>query len=178
VRGGAATTASVTVFFWGVLGLVWGLLSRTLPAASTEDWLSGNSELPWWPSAPLFGLCVWSALILLTVGEALRRRSWSIFLSGGVAAFSTAIVAGAVGHALVPLLDSGFRPLFEPIVGKWAAGGWAILGGLTGATYGTLRRLRDVFSTRLVQILAGWFFFLVIMAAMLWTMRAVATHAL
>ena len=174
VRYHASGSAAMAVFFWGSLGMIWGLLTRSLPTASTHDWMNGGSELLWWPAAPLFGFCLWCALILLTIGEATRRRSWSLFLSGSVAAFSTALVAAAAGNALLPLLDSGLKPILEPIVGHWAGGGWAILGGALGAIYGTVRRARDIFSPRLSQLLSGWFFFLLTLAVMLWSMRAVA----
>ena len=42
------------------------------------------------------------------------------------------------------------------LVQSWAGGGWMFAGTIAGAIYGTLRRSRDVLTTRIWQVLAGW----------------------
>jgi serine/threonine protein kinase len=162
VRTSTSFTASVTVMSWGVLGMIGGQLLRALPLAHIAggaEWLSMASQ----PGSPttsvLFGVVLWVILLLLTLGEATRRKSWALFFSGGAMALPAAILCGAMAGPLLIAGDAALHPLMEPVVSNMAASGWMIAGGIVGASYGTLRRLQDVFSTRLLQVLFGWLFF-------------------
>ena len=161
----APSLASVTVFSWGVLGMLTGLSLRWLPmvpggSLSGGPWLDGDAVLPRAPlTCLLFGGVLWMVLLVLTVGEATRRRSWAFLLSGATAALPVALIAALAANLLLVGGDLALRPAMSDLVRSWAAGGWLVLGGIAGAAYGTLRRLNDLFSRRFLQILLGWLFF-------------------
>jgi hypothetical protein len=59
------------------------------------------------------------------------------------------------------------------LVQNWATGGWMFVGGFIGAGYGTLRRWRDLLTTRVVQIVAGWMFAIFILFVLLSSVRLI-----
>jgi hypothetical protein len=150
----------LTVVFWSILGMIGGLQLRTAPFADTSpahwDWLGANSQLPWNPIAPLFGLVLWAILVVFVTGEATRQKSCMFFMSFGAFSALLAFLCGLIGNDLIVATDLLLQPLLEPLVHRWAAGGWMFTGGFLGAVYGTLRRWPDLFSARLLQIVFGW----------------------
>lgn len=174
VQGPASYAASIAVMGWGVLGMVCGLLLRGLPLAGQgQTWLKGDPPF----ANPLmsslfFGLTVWGVLLLLTISEALRRKSWAFLLSAGSLSLPLALLCGAMAGPILIAGDLALRPVMEPLTHSWAAGAWLTAGGLAGAAYGTLRRLTDVFSTRLPQVLVGWLFFSLTLWGVLWVVRS------
>jgi hypothetical protein len=174
VAGAASFAASVTVMLWGVLGMLSGQLLRALPSSQqfagsgeAQEWLtSTHAEAQnfalglHWQSQLVFGLAVWMVLLVLTGGEATRRKSWALLLLAPVPAAVFALLCGIFTGPLLMLGDTSLQ-LFEWLSPHWAAGGWMIAGGILGASYGTLRRLDDVFSRRLKQVLVGWLFFMI-----------------
>jgi serine/threonine protein kinase len=154
-----------SVVLWSLLGMLSGLMLRTLPFAHEasgrgHDWLSSSFDFgafdQRWAVSILFGFAMWASLMLLIVGEATRKKSCGIFLSGTLAAGSLAIVALTAAPQIIVAGDEALRPLTHDLVQSWAGGGWMSCGAIAGAIYGTLRRSRDVFTTRLWQIAAGW----------------------
>jgi hypothetical protein len=79
-----------------------------------------------------------------------------LFFSAGTASLPVAVLCGAFALQLLIAGDTALRALMPPMIQSWAAGGWMIAGALLGASYGTLRRLDDVFSARLLSVLLGW----------------------
>ena len=175
VQGPASFAASITVMGWGLLGMVCGLLLRGLPLAGQirgQAWLTRDPDF----NSPLmsslfFGLTVWGVLLLLTISESLRRKSWAFLLSAGSLSLPLALLCGAMAGPILIAGDLALRPIMSPLTHSWAAGAWLTAGGLAGAAYGTLRRLTDVFSARLPQILVGWLFFSVTLWGVLWIVR-------
>lgn len=156
---------AITIVFWALLGMLSGQVLRTVPFIHSSgtrgwQWLSANSSFGTWDERTaislLFGVSLWSVLMLLIVGEATRRRSCGMFLSGGLAASTLAFFGAAAGPQMLIAGDLALRPYMWELVHNWATGGWMFVGGLLGAGYGTLRRWKDLFTTRVVQIIAGW----------------------
>ncbi|HVF85142.1 MAG TPA: hypothetical protein VM821_04110, partial [Abditibacteriaceae bacterium] len=167
--------ATVAVFLWGILGMLCGFVLRALPLShqvNGQKWLSGNSQVEWWPSAPLFGLAMSGVMFALLIGEATRRRSWWVFFAALVPTFLFSLMCAAAGNVLTIAGDRVLEPLFSPLVGHWAAGGWLIIGGLFGAVYGTVRCARDIFSHRVLNIVGGWVFFLFTLIGIVWLVRS------
>lgn len=179
VHSSAGFAASITVLFWAVMGMFCGLALRWLPTFSPDklsgsDWRNAASVTENPPlTMMLFGGAMWGSLLILTIGEALRRKSWGFLLSAGSAALPVAILCGFFAGDLLTAGDMALRPLMIELVRQWAAGGWLVVGGIAGAAYGTLRRLDDVFSRRLLQVLLGWLFFSAIMCLILAASRMV-----
>jgi hypothetical protein len=174
VRGATTYVAMVSPVVWGWLGMAGGQLLRALPLAHQRDgaqWLSSLSQPGGITTSLLFGLVLWGLLLVLSVAEATRRKSWGLFFSGGFTSLLLALLCGAMAGPLLLAGDAALRPLMSPFVGEAAASGWMVAGGITGAIYGTLRRLQDVFSTRLVQVLFGWIFFVVTLYGLLFALN-------
>jgi len=151
----------LTVVLWAMVGMLGAMQLRAAPftiAPNTAfwDWFNAGSQLPFYPTAPLFGLVLWSVLMVFVVGEATRQKSCGFFVSFGAFVSLLAFLAGLIGNELVVAGDLVLQPLLEPLVHRWAAGGWMFVGALVGAIYGTLRRWPDLFSARLLQIVFGW----------------------
>lgn len=167
--------ATVAVVLWGILGMLCGFVLRALPLshqAKGQDWLHANSQVAWWPAAPLFGLAMSAIMLALLVGEATRRRSWWLFLGALVPSVLFSLLCAAAGNLLLVAGDRVLEPLSSPLVGRWAAGGWLVIGGLFGAVYGTIRCARDIFSHRLLNIVGGWLFFLFTLIGIVWLVRS------
>jgi serine/threonine protein kinase len=160
IQGGPSISAAFTVFFWALLGMIGGLALRNLPFQGQSvgaHWLSGdeiieNSLM----TMIVFGVVTWGALLALTLAEATRRKSWTLFFSAGTASLPVAVLCGAFALPLLIAGDTALRSLMPTALQGWAAGGWMMAGALLGASYGTLRRLDDVFSARLLSVLLGW----------------------
>jgi hypothetical protein len=90
-------------------------------------------------------------------------------------ALPAAILCGAMAGPLLIAGDAALHALMEPVVGDVAASGWMVAGGIVGASYGTLRRLQDVFSTRLLQVLFGWLFFVMTLYGVVWILNFAMT---
>ncbi|MBV9865416.1 MAG: serine/threonine protein kinase [Abitibacteriaceae bacterium] len=153
--------AVTTVTFWAMMGMLCGQFMRTLPLIGQPDppgwqWLNSSTVLHWFPSAPLFGFALWGSLMLFVVGEALRRKSCWVLFGGGFWSLVLAFVCALTGDQCLIAGDMAMKPFMSSLTHQWAAGGWMFMGGVLGACYGTLRRLRDVFSQRLVFVLGGW----------------------
>jgi Protein kinase domain len=180
VRGASSFGASATIALWAMLGLLSGQLLRSMPMLQQhggQEWLVSNHSVRWWPAAPLFGLIAWGVLILLTIGEATRRRSWAFLLSAGTLCLPMALLCAVFGTEMLKAGDAALRPLLSDVVPRSAADAWMIVGGIAGAAYGTLRRLPDVFSSRVVNIFFGWIIFVIIMYGLLWSLQiAVPAH--
>jgi hypothetical protein len=155
-----------------------GQLLRTLPflqntGARGFSWLSPTFNFGTWDqrvaTSVLFGVAVWGVLMMLTVAEATRRKSCGVLTSGFLAAVTLGFFATASGPQLLISGDQTLRPFMSDLVRNWAAGGWMFVGGIVGASYGTIRRWRDVFTTRIVQILSGWLVAIIILYLLLAT---------
>jgi hypothetical protein len=154
------------VVFWGLSGMISGHLLRSLPfvqgapSRAAWNWLSPGFDWgSWderWAISVVFGVCLWCVLMMLVLAEATRRRSFSVLASGALASTTLGVLAAASGTQLLLAGDLALRPLMSELVHNWAAGGWMFAGTIIGACYGTTRRWRDLFTTRIVQILAGW----------------------
>ena len=165
---------AVTVVFWSVVGMLCGQWMRTLPLLHQTKpagwhWLTADSVVKWFPAAPLFGLALWGVLLLFVLGEALRQKSCGLFVSGGLVSLLGGVFCAMLGNELLKTGDIVLQPLLAPVTRDWAAGGWMFVGGLAGACYGTWRRWRDVFSTRLAMILCGWLIAITILYTVLWS---------
>lgn len=186
VQNAASFAASVTVMLWGVLGMLSGQLLRALPTSrqfagsgDAQEWLTSTHaeaqnvalDLPF-ASHVVFGAAVWMVLLVLTGGEATRRKSWTFLFSAGALSLPLAMLCAVVTGPLLTVGDGALQFL-EPLLPGRAADGWMITGGLLGALYGTLRRLDDVFSRRLPQVLLGWLFFTLTLSGVLFLVRAV-----
>jgi len=169
VRGAPSFAASLTVWGWAMLGMLCGQQLRSWPLGGTEKWLGLDSTIDNVLSTNFrFGLGVWLIILLLSIGEATRRKSWPFLLSGATVALPAALLCAAMGAQLLIAGDVTLHPLMFPLVAEEAAGGWMVIGGILGASYGTLRRLDDVFSSRLLQILFGWLLFTATMYGILY----------
>ena len=161
---------------WAMLGMLSGQLLRSVPMVyqagmDGREWLAASAHVRWWPSAPLFGLVLWGVLLLLTIGEATRRKSWAFLLSAGTLCLPMALLCTVFGTDILKAGDAALRPLMSDLVHRSAADAWMIVGGIAGAAYGTLRRLTDVFSTRIGHVILGWLFFVIIMYGLLWSVQ-------
>lgn len=161
---------ATAVVSWGMLGMLCGFVARFLPLShlkNGQNWLDANTQIEFWPMAPLFGFAVLCATFALVVGEATRRRSWWLFFGAILPATLFAVLCGLSGSLLLPAGDRVLEPLTQPFVGDWASGGWLLFGGILGAFYGTLRVLRDFFSRRIIGLLIGWILFVALSSAAL-----------
>jgi hypothetical protein len=155
-----------------MLGMFGGQMMRTLPFmlagdGSRWEWLTPYSELSWWPLAPWFGVVTWAVLLMFTISEAIRSRSCFFLVTGGLFSFLIAAGCGVAAPDVLTTVDAALHPFMEELTDDWAAGGWMFAGGVLGAAYGTLRRLPDVFSPRLMQIILGWLVAVAVMYAVL-----------
>ncbi|HVF09353.1 MAG TPA: serine/threonine-protein kinase [Abditibacteriaceae bacterium] len=160
VRPGSSFVPTMTIVLWAVLGMFGGYLLRDLPflfteSASPQSWLAAESKLGV-VSVALFGLACWGVLLLIITGEATRRRSCALFLTAASLSLPLGVLCAVRGEQLLIAGDLALRPQMEPLVHHWATGGWMFAGGILGAMYGTLRRVADLFSVRVVHILLGW----------------------
>ena len=151
----------MTVVFWSALGMLAGQMLRTLPllaqtAPAGWHWLRSGASVHWFPAAPLFGFVVGGTVMLFVAGEATRRKSCGYFLTGCLWAGILAFFTGLIGDQLLISGDQALQPAMQFITHNWAAGAWMFVGGVLGACYGTLRRVRDIFSPRLLYVLGGW----------------------
>ena len=167
---------AITIVLWSLLGMLSGQVLRTMPFIHSNStrgwqWLTVNSSFGTWEEratiSMLFGVSLWSVLMLLIVAEATRRKSCGLFVSAGLAASTLAFFSAAMAPQMLIAGDMALRPFMWELVHNWATGGWMFVGGLTGAAYGTLRRWKDVFTTRIVQVLAGWLFSIFIIYALM-----------
>lgn len=146
---------------WGLSGMASGQFLRSWPLTVRSGqggwgWLDADSGLAWLPAAPAFGMALWAILLILVLAEAQRRRSCGYAFRGGALAFLAAVAAMVWGNVLLVNGDELLYPLFSPLAREFAAGGWLFAGGICGAAYGTLRRWRDIGSTRVLQLCAAW----------------------
>ncbi len=171
---------AVAVVSWGLLGMLCGFIARSLPlshSAAGQHWLSSGAQIDYLPTAPLFGLAICGATFAFVVGEATRRRSWWLFFGALLPAFLFSVMCGLAGQLLLPAGDGVLEPLTKVLVGKWAAGGWMLAGGFVGAVYGTLRCLRDIFSSRIINLIGGWLIFGATCGGILWFVNAMLDKA-
>ena len=150
--------AAFLVWGWAMSGTLGGWALRSLPFASQNGGWLGDDFAGASPSMFIFGAVAWALLLVLVVGEAVRRKSWAFLFSSGVAALPVAIIGGACALPLLQLGDAAlqtfagdFLQLASPAV--WS---WALFGGLVGAIYGTLWCARDLFTSRILVVLLGW----------------------
>jgi hypothetical protein len=149
----------LTVLIYGFLGLLAGGFLRVAPfwgiTSAGFGWLGQNSPLSW-QNAFYFGAAFGLILFVATTLEAISRRSCALWLSMGF--FGTLITVAAMmfGHDALRAGDELLRPLFAPLLRDFAAGAWMASGAGLGATLGTLRRLKDLFSERVLALTGGW----------------------
>jgi len=160
IQGPTSVATAVTVIFWALLGMLGGQLMRTLPFTllnlpNSWKWLSPTAELNWQVHVA-FGLTTWAVLLMVAMAEALRRQSCFLLVTGGMFSFLIAAGCGAVASDVMTTVDGLLQPIMRSITHDWAAGGWMFCGGILGAAYGTIRRIADVFSPRILQVIFGW----------------------
>lgn len=168
--------AITTVTFWAIIGMFCGQFLRTLPIVAEPagwQWMTPATNLSWFPSAPLFGFAFWGSLMIFVVAEATRRKSCWLFLGAGFWASVLAFFCALTGNQFLIAGDIAFRPYMLGLAHQWAAGGWMFMGGVLGACYGTLRRMRDIFSPRLVYVLCGWLVAMTLLYAILAVVRII-----
>jgi serine/threonine protein kinase len=164
---------ALSVILWSLAGMLSGQLLRTLPFLDSNGrgfgWLTPTFDFGEQRMAVsvMFGVAMWGVLMMLTVAEATRRKSCGTLMSGALAAATIAFFAAAAGPQLLVAGDQALRPHMWDLVRNWATGGWMFVGGLLGASYGTLRRWRDVFTTRVSQILVGWLLAIILLYLLL-----------
>jgi len=161
VKDSAQGDALAIVVFWAAMGMLGGFGLRTLPViqqAETPgwDWLRSLEDIQWNSAGPLFGLTLFLALCPFLAGEASRRKNCSTIFSLTLFAFLFCGFCGLIGNNILYGGDALLRPYLFDLAHNWAAGGWMFVGGVLGASYGTLRQWNAIFSTRLLQIVMGW----------------------
>ena len=165
-----------SVLLWALLGGLAGLALRTFPFVQSplefqRRWLSdavdfGHMEQRVTISI-IFAVGIWLSLLCIIIGEATRRKSLATFVSGALAASTIAFAGVFAAPQILVAIDQGLQPIFRPLVDNWAGGAWMLCGGLIGAVYGTIRRWRDLLTTRLWQIAGGWILAILILYGVL-----------
>jgi serine/threonine protein kinase len=151
-----------TVVWWALVGMLGGCALRTLPLVSHTtlpgfEWLrSTTPRLEMWPISPIFGATLFGALAPFLVAESLRLKSCSTAFSLTLFAALLSIFCSFLGLEILIGGDALLRPSMHGLSHQWAAGAWMFVGGVLGASYGTLRQWNAIFSARLLQILLGW----------------------
>ena len=165
-----------SVLLWSLLGGLAGLSLRTFPFVQSSlefqrRWLSYSVDFGDMTQrltvSVIFAIGIWLSLLFMIIGEATRRKSLAIFVSGALAASTIAFAGVFAAPQILVAIDQGLQPAFRPLVDNWAAGAWMLCGGLTGALYGTMRRWRDLLTTRLWQIAGGWILAILILYGIL-----------
>jgi hypothetical protein len=181
VRGQQMSFAApVTIVGWGILGMIAGQLLRGLPLADFADkgrsgaeWLSSQMPIGGLSMSLTFGAVLWLIFLVFTIGEATRRKSWMLFFGAGAMSLPLAILMAFLAGPLMIAGDAALRPAMQPLTGNLASNGWMVAGGFLGAIYGTLRRLRDIFSWRIWQVIFGWIFFYIMLWSVIYLLRFV-----
>ena len=159
VSGPSWLAPFLTVLIYGALGMIAGALVRTVPFQTELNrpgfgWLE---TIPgWWPVAPRFGAIFGAILFVWTTLEAISRRSLSLWLSMGFFGTLAIVGVGIFGNEILRAGDAFLRPQLAPVVGDFAAGAWMFGGAIFGAGCASLRRWGDVFSIRILALIAGW----------------------
>lgn len=161
VRGPSWSAPFLTVVVDGIGGMLAGGLLRVLPLMFGAGrpgwgWLTPQTDLKWFPSAPVFGLTLGCLLLLWALIESILRRSCGLFVLAGMFAVLVAIGTGVLGNEILIAGDMNLRPFAEPLVGRFSAGAWAAVGAGLGASLGTLRRSKDLLSERILAIALAW----------------------
>ncbi len=159
VRGPSHLAPFATVLVHGFGGLVAGGALRTAPFADGANpgfgWL--GSSFPWsFGQAVSFALAFGAILFAWTTLEALARRSCALWLSMGFLGTLAILAAAIFGSEMLQSGDAALRPIFGTALGGYAAGAWMMAGAGLGASIGTLKRWKDVFSDRIFALLGGW----------------------
>ncbi len=165
-----------SVLLWALLGGLAGLSLRTFPFVQSplefqRRWLSdavdfGNMEQRVTISI-IFAIGIWLSFLFLIIGESTRRKSFAVFVSGALAASTIAFAGVFAAPQILVAIDQGLQPAFRPLVDNWPSGAWMLCGGLIGAIYGTVRRWRDLLTTRLWQVVGGWLLAIIILYGVL-----------
>ncbi len=175
VRGPSWLAPFLTVLIYGFLGMMAGGWLRAAPFSSANDsglgWLGQNPALGW-QNGVFFGAAFGVVLFLWTTLEAITRRSCALWLSMGFFGTVATVAAMIFGAELLTTGDAILRPLFQSMVQNFAPGGWMAGGAGLGAVLGTLRRLKDLFSERILAIFGGWVGVLALLYAALWGVLA------
>jgi serine/threonine protein kinase len=178
----ARQSALSSVVWWAVVGMLGGCALRTLPLVSHSslpgwEWLGGASpNLTMWPISPLFGATLFAVLAPFLIAESLRLKSCSTAFSLTLFTALLSIFCSFLGLEILIGGDALLRPYMHPLAHEWAAGGWMFVGGVLGASYGTLRQWAAIFSMRLLQILLGWLTAMALLYGLLTAAALIAPH--
>ncbi len=158
VRGPSWLAPFLTTLIYGFFGLIAGAALRFAPFYGLRNpplgWL-GQTGLAWQNSA-YFGLTCGAVLLVWTTLEALSRRSCALWLSAGFLGTLATLGAMIFGGDLLRSGDAFLQPIFGVALGNYAVGGWMTAGAGIGATLGSLRRFKDLFSARILAVAGGW----------------------
>jgi serine/threonine protein kinase len=161
VRGPSALVPFLVVLGNGAFGMIAGGALRSIPFIVAHqqhlNWLDRNSLHQWRLIAPAFGASVAFFWLVWTILFALFRRSCGVLMS--LVFFGTlfSIYCAFMGPTQLTGGDALLKPVLQPIVHDFAAGGWMYAGATIGALSGALWRWRDLASMRFWAVFAGFF---------------------